>query len=211
MSGAARSGVHPEDDPAYWNARYRDGLSGWDLGGPSPVFARLLAEGRLPRGRALVLGSGHGHDALAFARAGWEVTGVDFSSEAVAHARRAAAADVPAPVFVEADLFRLPPAWDAGFDLVVEYVTYCAVAPVRREAFAQAVARVLAPGGTLLALFFPVETRPDGPPYGVDIEEAVRLFSADFDLLERSVPPDSVKPRRGREVLTLWRRKGEGR
>jgi SAM-dependent methyltransferase len=156
-------------------------------------------------GRALVLGSGRGHDALAFARAGWTVTGVDFSAEALAIARRSAAGVEPAPAFVEADIFHLSAAWNGAFDLVVEYVTYCAIAPYRRAEFAAAVSRLLAPGGRLLALFFPVEERPGGPPFGVDLDEAVRLFSRHLRLLEQDIPMDSVKPRSGREVLTLWR------
>lgn len=196
---------HIVDEPRYWDARYRNDEAGWDLGGPSPVFQRVLAGRRLTPGRALVLGSGRGHDAVAFARAGWRVTGVDFSPEALALARRSATGVDPAPAFVEADIFDLPAAWNGGFDLVVEYVTYCAIAPSRRAEFAAAVSRLLAPDGRLLALFFPVEERPGGPPFGVDPEEAVRLFSRHLVLLEREVPADSVVPRRGREVLTLWR------
>ncbi len=66
--------------PEYWDHRYRNGEAGWDLGSPTPVFLRMLAEGALPVGKTLVLGCGKGHDAVAFALHGHSVTAIDFSS-----------------------------------------------------------------------------------------------------------------------------------
>src|SRR4051794_38519244 len=92
-------------ESAYWDAQYQRGVTGWDIGGPAPAFVDLLAAPDAPPpGRLIVPGCGRGHDALLFARAGFDVLGVDFAPLAVAEAGAAATqAGVPAR-FALADL-----------------------------------------------------------------------------------------------------------
>jgi 2-polyprenyl-3-methyl-5-hydroxy-6-metoxy-1,4-benzoquinol methylase len=63
-----------------------------------PPNAHLIAEtAKLPPGRALDAGCGDGSDTLWLAAQGWQVTALDFSAAALAHARsmaEAAGADV---------------------------------------------------------------------------------------------------------------------
>jgi cyclopropane fatty-acyl-phospholipid synthase-like methyltransferase len=79
-----------------------------------PPSAHLTVEARgLRPGRALDAGCGHGSDTLWLAAREWQVTAVDFSTAAPAHARsmvKAAGADVAGRVdWVEADLARWAP------------------------------------------------------------------------------------------------------
>jgi SAM-dependent methyltransferase len=75
---------------------YRDaaGTGGppWEIGGPQPAFAPVL-DGEVRGPRVLDLGCGTGELALALARRGFAVTGVDVSQVAVARARAKAAAE----------------------------------------------------------------------------------------------------------------------
>jgi SAM-dependent methyltransferase len=171
------------------------------------VFTELIASGRFQPGTMLVPGCGSGHDAVAFARAGFRVTGVDFAPEALAEARALAEQTGVAVDLVGADIFTLGDAYAAAFDYVVEYVTYCAIDPGRRGEYAAALGRVLRPGGLLIALFFPVENRAGGPPFGVEMEEVERVFFPWFTLTHQEQPSASIKPRRNREVLTFWKRR----
>jgi hypothetical protein len=61
------------NSPQFWQQSYQDGRFPWDLGGPTPVFQRLLEHKRFPPGRMIVLGAGRGHDARLFARYGFNV------------------------------------------------------------------------------------------------------------------------------------------
>jgi SAM-dependent methyltransferase len=194
------------DFAEYWNERYRRGEDAWDLGTPTPVFARMIEAHRLVPGRMLVLGCGRGHDAVLFAQSGFSVTAVDFSEEVIGNARQVATAAGVTIEFLCEDLFALPPRTGSSFDYVLEYVTYCAIDPVKRADFAAMVSTVLRPGGTFIALFFPVEGRSGGPPFGVDQEEVMALFGRHFDLLVSETPVHSVRPRFGRELLTLWKK-----
>src|SRR5438445_8070651 len=87
-----------------------------------PPNAHLTDEASgLQPGRALDAGCGHGSDTLWLAAHGWQVTAVDFSASALAHARstaEAAGADVAGRVtWVEADLTTWTPQ-PGHFDLV---------------------------------------------------------------------------------------------
>jgi methyl halide transferase len=195
------------DRPEFWDALYSSGEAGWDLGTPTPVFIRLLESREFPPGRMLVPGCGTGHDAVAFARAGFRVTGVDFASGALAQARALAAAQGVPVEFIEADFFSLGQEYGGAFDYVLEHVTYCAIDPSRRPEYARAMSSLLKPGGRLIALFFPVEVRPQGPPFGVDMDEVERLLQPAFALLRSEIPVASIRPRRDREVLTIWERR----
>lgn len=147
----------------FWDQSYIDGLTGWDLCEPTPVFERLAANGRFPPGEMIVLGAGRGHDARLFARAGFTVTAVDFADEAVKAMRESA--DPAAPVeIVQADIFNLPGEMNGRFDYILEYTCFCAIDPTRRAEYADLTARLLKHGGLIIALAFPISRHVGGPP-----------------------------------------------
>jgi SAM-dependent methyltransferase len=152
----------------------------------------------------IVPGCGRGHDALLFARAGFDVLGVDFAPLAVAEAGAAAAqAGVPAR-FALADLFDLPTAWDGTFDYVLEHTCLSAFAPERRPDYVTAVARLLRPAGCYIALFF-THGRPGGPPFNITVDEIETLFTPRFHFEHLAPPARSVPPRHGKELFGLLR------
>jgi SAM-dependent methyltransferase len=128
-----------------------------------PPNAHLIREvSGLKPGCALDAGCGHGSDTLWLAAHGWQVTAVDFSAVALAHAgstAEVAGADVDGRVdWVEADLATWIPQ-PGHFDLVVcLYVHVAGSVPemVRRMGAG------VAPGGTLLL----VGHRPIDPVTG---------------------------------------------
>ena len=73
--------------PEYWEERYQAGDMPWEKGEASPGLVDFLAAHReLPRGTVAVPGCGYGHDARAFASAGFLVHGFDLAPSAVAAA-----------------------------------------------------------------------------------------------------------------------------
>lgn len=189
----------------YWEELYRAGDTGWDLGTPTPVFVGLNHQ-LPPAGSMLVLGSGMGHDAIYFAQQGYRTVGVDFAASAVTRARQNARRLGVEVEFLQENLFALPQRFREQFDIVLEYVTFCAIDPARRAEYRDVVYAVLKRGGLLVALFFPIDGRPGGPPFAVDVEEVRLLFGKTFHLVHESKPQNSVKPRRGKEVLMIWKK-----
>lgn len=192
------------NSPAFWDNLYRQGSDAWDTGAPTPAFLDLMNGGDLQPGTALVLGCGKGQDAVSFAEHRFAVTAVDFSGEALQRARSLARDKGVQARFLHADLFGLPPDQEGAYDYVIEYVTYCAIDPLRRRDFVNVVANALKPGGRFVALLFPIDSRPGGPPFAVPVRETLRLFSDRLDLISLEFPERSVAPRRGKEVMTIW-------
>jgi ubiquinone/menaquinone biosynthesis C-methylase UbiE len=98
--------------------------------------------------RLLHLQCHFGLDTLSWARLGADVTGVDFSEQAMA-AARALAAEVGIPArFIQSDVYKLPEVLDEQFDVVY---TSCGVLGWLPdiEAWARVAARFVRPGGFL--------------------------------------------------------------
>jgi SAM-dependent methyltransferase len=85
---------------------YREGGAPWEIGGPQPAFAQVLDT--VPGPRVLDLGCGTGELALALARRGHQVTGIDISPVAIEAARAKAAAEGLTVRFEVGDATRLP-------------------------------------------------------------------------------------------------------
>src|SRR5947208_372149 len=72
-----------------FRAMYRFGFKPWDSGIPPPELKELIEgpQARTP-GKALDLGCGTGTNTMYMAQHGWDVTGIDFVSTAIAAARK---------------------------------------------------------------------------------------------------------------------------
>lgn len=121
--------------------------------------------------RALVIGCGLGDDAEALAQRGFQVTGFDISTTAIAWCQQRFP-DSPVTYLV-ADLFALDPSWHQAFDLVVESYTIQALPLSVRSKVIQVIGALVNPGGTLLIItrFRDTDAEPDGPPWPVSDKE----------------------------------------
>lgn len=192
-----------------WESDYARHTDGWDLGGPTPIFKRLILSGQLTPGRMIVLGAGRGHDAREFARHGFQVTAVDFALQAAQEMHRLADPEAPVEI-LQHDIFTLPESLNNSFDHVLEYTCFCAIDPKRRAEYADLVTRLLKPLGIYIDLAFPLDGRKGGPPFAVSATEVMDLFQTrGFNLVSREVPADSISPRRGVEELFIFQ-KGAG-
>lgn len=116
-----------------------------------------LVEGpnRLTPGRALDLGCGTGRNAIYLARHGWETTGVEMAGYAVELAGRTAAAEAVTVRFIQGDVTRLSDLdIGTGFTLFMDGGCYHMIPAGRRDAYAQSVTGVAAPGARLIMVGF---------------------------------------------------------
>ena len=194
-----------------WEYLYQQGGDGWELGiAPPPLVRYLRGTSLFTAGaRALVMGSGRGHEALVLAQfaqqASAHVVALDIAPTAVRIAQAAAAAAGLSAVLsvVERDLFAqeatgvLAP---AQYDLIVEHCCFCAIVPERRDEYIAQVTRLLKPGGRLIALFY-CHPYPGGPPFASSPTEIAGRLQAGFSLTYTETPSDSVLARAGFEWL----------
>lgn len=148
------------DDESVWDARYSDSDRIWS---GEPNHALTIEAAVLTPGRALDVGCGEGADAVWLATRGWQVTALDPSGVALDRARAAAAERAVDVTWLHGGLadVDLP---DAAFDLVS--VFYPAISldvdPVAR------LARLVAPGGTLLVVHHADIDRERAAAHGFD-------------------------------------------
>jgi SAM-dependent methyltransferase len=197
-------------DAGFWEGLYARGQDRWELRGPSPVLDTHVARRPPPPGTVAVPGCGRGHDARFLARRGHRVVAFDFVPEIIREARALAARDGVDVAFEERDVFGLGAEYPAHFDGVWEYTCFCAVDPARREEYVEVLARILKPGGWLLACFFPMDPpgrTAGGPPFPVKEAEVRALFADRFDLVDNYVPSASPEGRLGREWMVSAHRR----
>jgi len=189
----------------FWDSIYQNKKAGWDLKSPTPVFQRILKEKKIINScKLLILGSGYGYDAVEAAKSGYEVTAVDFSEPAVNFAKKLAKKERVYINFIQNDFFKFEADNTSGFDAVYDYVTYCAILPARREEYAKLINKLLKCGGLFIALWFPVEERKGGPPFGINLDQTELIFSKFLKLKSSTIDEDTIKPRKGREVLQIY-------
>ena len=195
----------------FWEQRYQEGRTGWDLGGPTPVFATFLespdATQLVPPGKILVVGCGKGHDVLLFARHGFDALGVDFAPSAVQLGVRAAqqAGVSDKARFEQADIFDLPARYPAHFDYILERAGYCAIDPRDRQRYVETAAALLKPGGRILAQFFlGPQTRPGRPPFATTVDELKTSFAPHFEIERLDTPHQGELP--GADLFGILRR-----
>jgi SAM-dependent methyltransferase len=155
------------DDPFGWferlyaHARDGEAVVPWDRGAPN----RLLVEWTHARDvdgggrRALIVGSGLGDDAEHVASLGYDTVAFDVAPTAIATAR--GRFPDSAVHYVTADLLDPPAEWSGAFDLVVESITVQSLPESLHAEAIAGVARLVAPGGTLLVI---AAAREDGEP-----------------------------------------------
>jgi SAM-dependent methyltransferase len=156
----------------------------------------------VPHGRMLDVGCGEGRHAIAAAKMGFKVSGIDFEPLAIERARRFARAKGTRGIdFRRASVFRLPFA-EASFDVVLDFGCLHHQRKSDWAAYRASILRVLAPGGFfVLCVFSPKFELFRGSRRAWHIAQGAyrrrftrtelrTLFGADFEILELAEQED---------------------
>lgn len=156
----------------------------WADFAPYPRLVSALSS--LPGGgRALVVGCGLGDDAEYVASLGFATVAFDVSPTAIAAARQRFPCSTVE--YVTADLLSPPRTWAGAFDLVVEAFTLQVfTGAARRTAFAR-LARLVAPGGRLLAFARARDEHEDPGEMPWPLTRAEIESFHDYGLAEQSI------------------------
>ena len=184
-------------DRDFWQQRYADGTTGWDLGAVSPPLKAYFDQLTNKDLRILIPGGGRSYEAELLHKAGFRNVFVIDLTSAPFEDLLARCPDFLEEHLITGDFF----AHDGSYDVIVEQTFFCALDPALRERYVEHMHRLLAPGGKLIGVLFDDPLNDDHPPFGGNQDEYLRLFRPVFGevLLERC--HNSVPPRAGRE---LW-------
>ena len=184
-------------DRDFWQQRYADGTTGWDLGAVSPPLKAYFDQLTDKDLRILIPGGGRSYEAELLHKAGFRNVFVIDLTSAPFEDLLARCPDFLEEHLITGDFF----AHDGSYDLIVEQTFFCALDPALRERYVEHMHRLLAPGGKLIGVLFDDPLNDDHPPFGGNQDEYLALWRPVFGevLLERC--HNSVPPRAGRE---LW-------
>ena len=184
-------------DRDFWQQRYADGTTGWDLGAVSPPLQAYFDQLTDKDLRILIPGGGRSYEAEHLHKAGFRNVFVIDLTSAPFEDLLARCPDFLEEHLITGDFF----AHDGSYDLIVEQTFFCALDPALRERYVEHMHRLLAPGGKLIGVLFDDPLNDDRPPFGGNKDEYLALLRPVFGevLLERC--HNSVPPRAGRE---LW-------
>ena len=187
-----------------WQERYQTEDTPWDKGEPAPGLVDWLKAQTLdPETRVLVPGCGRGHDASAWAKAGFDTTGMDLAEIALSDAREKYES-LPNLAFFPGNFLDEKP--QEPYDLIFEHTLYCAIDPARREDYAKSLPNWLKPGGYFLAIHFIFPLDEEGPPFGASKDEIINRFQTNFTLRD-DWKPRHFEGRKNEEWMFLWQRK----
>ena len=191
----------------FWEDIYKKDDIGWDLNGPTPTFEKIAP--KLKSGKIIILGCGRGHDAITFAKFGFEVTAVDFAPSAVSYLKSLCNKENVKVNIIQNDIFLLGKSLNVYFDYVIEQTCYCAIDPNRREQYERLIYRILRPNGRLIGLWYPLDKpfKNGGPPWGVSISNLKDTFKKRWKIREESFSEFSVKKRKNREKLIIFEKR----
>ncbi|KAI7859153.1 S-adenosyl-L-methionine-dependent methyltransferase [Circinella umbellata] len=186
-----------------WCNRWDNAETPWDKGQASPALEDLMKNhsSLIPStGIGLVPGCGSGYDVVLLATDDLHITGLDMSSTCKLGNKSHGQYDFICDDFFK---FKFP---EGGYDLVYDYTFLCAMPPHMRPDWGKRMAEIIKPGGTLIALQYPLKEKAKQPPFTLSVEIYHELLNENFDnvYLEDAKGHES---RLGEEKLSVWKRK----
>ena len=197
-------------DNDYWDERYRQGATTWDIGkisSPLKAYFEQLTDKGVP---ILIPGCGNGYEAGWLLENGFsDLTLIDISEELTGRLKEKFSAYTTQPpalsaytspplTIITGDFFQL----QGEYGLIIEQTFFCALDPSLRPLYVEKMHGLLKPGGNLAGLLFDREFA-SGPPFGGHRDEYAELLSAKFTIHCLEPCYNSIPPRAGTELFFI--------
>ncbi len=191
-------GSMKNDSQSYWNQRYKNGQTGWDIGAVSTPIKEYIDQLNSKELKILIPGAGNAHEAQYLFENGFnDVHLIDIAPLAIDNFRMRCP-DFPSQNIIQGDFFEMT----GQFDLILEQTFFCALSPEMREKYVLKMHDLLTADSKLVGLFFNCQFEIN-PPYGGDQKLYEALFQTLFkiELIEKC--HNSIKPRVGKELFMI--------
>ncbi|WP_299527469.1 SAM-dependent methyltransferase [uncultured Lutibacter sp.] len=190
-------------DKTYWEQKYNENATGWDIGYISSPLEAYFSQ--LPNKdlKILIPGAGNSYEAEYLHNQGFtNVDVIDIAEQPLKNLKKRVAS-FPENNLIEADFFK----HNKKYNLIVEHTFFCSLHPDVRSKYVDKMADLLDEKGKLIGLLFDFELTKEGPPFGGSSVEYLQLFSEKFNIITLDKCYNSIKPRFGRELFFIFEKK----
>jgi len=184
-------------DQNFWNTRWENKETGWDIGYASPALSEFAASYPNKNAAVLIPGCGNAYEAeMLLAKGFRDITLVDIAPIAVARLQQKFE-DKPEIKVICSDFFQ----HKGQYDLMLEQTFFCALPPSYRKKYVAQATQLIKPGGQLVGLLFDIDFAKAGPPFGGHEAEYRELFAPNFTIATMEACHNSIPPRAGSELF----------
>lgn len=189
-------------DSNYWNDRYQQGNTGWDLQKVSTPIKYYLDQVSNKNLSILIPGCGNAYEAeYANSLGFYNVHILDYAELAIENFLSRHPNFNLKHVHNE-DIFL----HTSHYDLIIEQTLFCAISPELRNLYANKMHDLLNTGGKLVGVLFDRDFE-GGPPFGGNKEEYLKYFSPLFNIKTFERCNNSIEPRTGTELFIILEKK----
>ncbi|HTO14169.1 MAG TPA: methyltransferase domain-containing protein [Edaphocola sp.] len=182
---------------SFWNERWRNQQTGWDIGYPSPAIGEYMRKYENKDAAILIPGCGNAYEAEFLVKEGFtNVTILDIAPIAVEKLKEKFKDKSEITIICD-NFFD----FKGAFDVIIEQTFFCAIMPSLRKAYVKNAASLLKDNGRIIGLLFNKKFDHNGPPYGGSKEEYLSLFQPFFKIDKMEICLNSIPPRMGNELF----------
>lgn len=183
-------------DANYWEERYQQNQTGWDIGHCSTPLKEYFDQIEDKTIKILIPGAGFGHEVKYLHDLGFtNVFVVDVAQKPLDHLQEVCPNYSKNQLLLE-DFFE----HQGSYDLIIEQTFFCALDPSLREEYTIKMKNLLKPKGKLVGVLFNRDFE-GGPPFGGCLTDYKVLFENYFENVYIEPCYNSIEPRKGSEVF----------
>lgn len=184
-------------DKTYWNDRYINKKTGWDIGHPSTPIVNYFNQVENKNLKILIPGCGNAYEAEHLFKKGFkQVFVLDYAEQALTEfAKRFP--KFPKTHLLNDDFFN----HNNKYDLIIEQTFFCALNPELRSNYVKKCHHLLNSKGKLIGVLFKDKLDKNPPPFTASKKEYLNLFSSYFNINVLEDCTNSIEQRLGNELF----------
>lgn len=188
---------------AYWETKYQNNSTGWDLGQISTPLLAYFESLKNKDIKILIPGGGNGYEAEYLFKSGFKnVFLLDIVAQPLINFSKRVP-QFPKDHLLNIDFFD----HNANYDLIIEQTFFCALDPSLRVRYANKIFELLNDMGKLVGVLFDFPLTDQGPPFGGSHKEYINTFSTLFDIKILDRCYNSIPERDGKELFIIFEKK----
>lgn len=187
-------------DKDYWNNRYLNDQTGWDVGEATAPIMEYVNQLKDKNISILIPGCGNGYEAEYLLQNGFtNITLIDIAPAAVEFLKiKLRKWEGKQLRIICGDFFEL----NETFDLIIEQTFFCALQPLLRNDYVNKMADLIKDKGKLVGVLFN-RSFEGGPPYGGSKAAYELLFAQKFNIKIMEDCYNSIAARTGTELFII--------